>query len=66
MEPVVGVIRTMIERHLLPAEQPAKGIPWLIQREDLQKADVQNYAQHAHIGKPAPRVPDNQTLMPYL
>ncbi len=62
----VGVIRTMIEHGWLPAQQPAKGAPWMIQREDLQKTEVQNYAQQNHTGKPAPRVADNQTLMPYL
>ena len=62
----VAVIRTMIEHGLLPAKQPAKGTPWLIQREDLQKAEVQDYARNAHIGKSAPRVADNQTLIPCL
>jgi len=62
----VGVIRTMIEHGLLPAQQPAKGAPWMIQREDLQKPDVHNYVNHARTGKSVPRVADNQTLMPYL
>ena len=62
----VGVIRTMIAHGLLPAQQPAKGAPWMILREDLQRPDVQNYANHARTGKPAPRVANNQTLMPYL
>lgn len=62
----VGVVRTMITHGLLPARQPAKGTPWLIQREDLHENEVQNYATHAHIGKSAPRVADNQTVMPYL
>lgn len=62
----VGVIRTMIKHRLLPAQQPAKGTPWLIQREHLQKTEVQNYAHQAHTGKPVPRVADNQTVMTCL
>ena len=62
----VGVIRTMIKHHLLPAQQPAKGAPWLIQKEHLQKTEVQNYTHQAHTGKPTPRVAENQTLIPYL
>ena len=61
-----GVIRTMIEHGILPAQQPAKGTPWLIQREDLHKDDAQNYANQAHTGKSVPRVAANQTVMSYL
>jgi DNA invertase Pin-like site-specific DNA recombinase len=62
----VCVIRTLINHGLLPAHQAAKGVPWMIQRDDLRKADVQNYATQAHTGKTAPHRADNQTLMPYL
>lgn len=62
----VGVVRTMIESRLLPAQQPAKGTPWLIQRDDLRKTDVQNYANYARSGKSVPRVANNQIAMPYL
>jgi excisionase family DNA binding protein len=62
----VGVVRTMIEHRLLPAQQPAKGTPWLIQRDDLHKEEVRNYANHAHTGKAVPRGADSQTIMPYL
>ena len=60
------VIRTMIKRRLLPARQAAKGVPWMIEREDLQNADVLNYAKQAHMGKRAPRGPNTQTLIHYL
>jgi hypothetical protein len=62
----VAVIRTMIKWRILPARQVAKGAPWMIQREELQKDDVQKYARQARSGKPAPCGDNSQTLMPYI
>jgi excisionase family DNA binding protein len=62
----VGVVRTMITHGLLPAQQPAKGTPWLIQRDDLRKEEVRNYVINARTGKSVPREADNQTLMTCL
>jgi hypothetical protein len=49
----VGIIRTMVKHRLLAAQQPAKGAPWMIQRDDLYRAEVQHYMKAAHTGKPA-------------
>jgi DNA invertase Pin-like site-specific DNA recombinase len=59
----IGVIRTMVKHRLLAARQAAKGAPWMIQREDLQRAEVQRYAKAARTGKPAPCGDDNQTTI---
>jgi DNA invertase Pin-like site-specific DNA recombinase len=62
----VCVMRTLIKHGLVPAHQAAKGVPWMIQRDDLRKSEVQNYAIQARSGKTAPHRADHQTLMPYL
>jgi DNA invertase Pin-like site-specific DNA recombinase len=62
----VGVIQTMVKHRLLAAHQAAPGAPWMIRREDLHGAEVQQYAKTARAGKPAPHRDDNQTLMPNL
>jgi hypothetical protein len=36
------------------ARQIAKGVPWMIQPEDLRRSQIQNYAREARAGKPAP------------
>ena len=56
----VGVIRTMVKHRLLAARQRAKGAPWMIQRDDLYRAEVQHYTKAAHTGKPAPRREDTK------
>jgi hypothetical protein len=61
-----GVIRTMVKYRILEARQVAKGAPWIIQRADLERAEVRDYAKEARSGKHAPRQEDSQTLMPYL
>lgn len=61
-----GVIRTMIKHGILAARQIAKNAPWMIQREELIRFEVQNCAKAARAGKAAPRGDNNQTLMPYL
>jgi hypothetical protein len=66
LEVEVDVIRTMIKYRLSAARQIVKHAPWMIQREDLQRSEVQSYAKAARAGKPAPRGDNKQTLMPYL
>jgi DNA invertase Pin-like site-specific DNA recombinase len=62
----VAVVRTMIRHRLLPARQVEKDTPWMIKHEDLLRTDVQNYAQQARAGKPAPREDNDQTVISYL
>jgi recombinase-like zinc beta ribbon protein len=59
----VGVIRTMVKHRLLAASQHAKGAPWMIQRDDLNRAEVQHYTKAAHTGKPALRREDNHIIL---
>jgi hypothetical protein len=56
----------MVKYRFLGARQVAKGAPWIIQRADLERAEVRDYAKEARSGKHAPRREDSQTLMPYL
>jgi hypothetical protein len=51
----VSVIRTMIKHRILAARQIAKGAPWMIQREDLRRSELQNYVRGARAGKVVPR-----------
>jgi hypothetical protein len=53
------VIRTMIRNRLLPAEQIAKGAPWMIRGTDLELPAVRSYAKQAQTGRSAPC--DNRT-----
>jgi hypothetical protein len=62
----VGVIRTMVKHRLLAAHQAAPGAPWMIRREALHRAEVQQYAKAARTGKPVPHRDDHQTLIPNL
>jgi DNA invertase Pin-like site-specific DNA recombinase len=62
----VGVIRTMIKHQIIVAHQIAKGAPWIIQREQLQRGEAQRYAKAARTGKPAPRGHHDQPKLPSL
>jgi excisionase family DNA binding protein len=62
----MGVIRTMVKRGFLPARQTTKGAPWIIQRQDLQRSEVLEYAKAARAGKAAPCADSRQTQMPHL
>lgn len=65
LEVSMCVIRTMIKRDLLPARQPTKGAPWMIERKDLNLSCVKAYAKSAHTGKPAPCEDNNQIVISY-
>jgi hypothetical protein len=58
----ISVIHTMIRHDILPARPIAKGAPWMIRGEDLQRVEVKNYIKQAHTGKPAPRGDNTQIL----
>lgn len=62
----VAVVRTMVNHKLLPAHQVTKGVPWMIQREDLSLPSVVSYSKSARAGRTAPREESGQTLIPYL
>jgi excisionase family DNA binding protein len=60
----VAVVRTMVERGQLPARQIAKGIPWMIERENLSLPSVVNYARDARSRRSLPREDGQQFLIP--
>jgi hypothetical protein len=61
-----GVVRKLMERRVLPAKQVVRGAPWVINRTDLQLAEVQSYVAAVHRGQHAPRHDADQTLMPLI
>lgn len=62
----VGVLRTMVKHGKLPARQLTKGVPWMIQREDLKNPTVSSYAKGARSRREIPRENDQQILMPCI
>lgn len=58
----MGAVRTMIRKRIVPARQAAKGAPWMIECEDLNKPAVQGYAKQARAGKAAPCEDGTPTL----
>jgi DNA invertase Pin-like site-specific DNA recombinase len=46
----VAVIRSAIRHQILPARQIAKGVPWMIQIENLHRPEVQSYIKQARAG----------------
>jgi excisionase family DNA binding protein len=62
----VAVVRTMVKHGKLPARQIAKGVPWMIQREDLNRPAVSSYAKSARSRHDSPREDDQQILMPCI
>jgi excisionase family DNA binding protein len=59
----VAVVRTMVEHGKLPARQIAKGVPWMIEREDLQRPVVLSYTKSAKARRQAPREDQQQMLI---
>ena len=62
----IAVVRTMVEHGTLPARQIAKGIPWMIAREDLKKPAVLNYAKDPRKQRKHPCEDGQQILIPYI
>jgi hypothetical protein len=62
----VAVVRTMVTHGKLPARQIAKGVPWMIQREDLNRPAVRSYAKTARSRRGSPREDDQQIQMPCI
>lgn len=59
----VAVVRTMVKRGELPARQIAKGVPWMIQREDLSRPNVLSYAKQPRGRRESPREDERQVVM---
>ena len=62
----VAVVRTMVKHGKLPAGQMAKGVPWMIQREDLSRPAVLSYAKDARSRRGSPREDNQQIQMPCI
>ncbi len=62
----VAVVRTMVKHGKLPARQIAKGVPWMIKREDLNSPTVSNYAKYSRSRPESLRENDQQILMPCI
>ena len=62
----ISVVRTMVRNGKLPARQVAKGIPWMIERPELQRPEVQNRARDARAGRKTPHENTQQIVMPCL
>lgn len=59
----VAVVRTMIKQGKLCARQIASGLPWMIERSELERPEVKNRAHQAKLGLKSPREDKRQTLM---
>ena len=60
----VAVVKTMVEHGKLPARQIAKGVPWMIEREDLKRSAVLSYTNSSKMRRQAPREDGQQMLIP--
>jgi hypothetical protein len=58
-----GVVRKLLETDVLPAKQIVADAPWMIQRADLQRPEVQRYVGEVHRGRPGPRREAGQTYL---
>lgn len=56
------VVRSLITRRLLPAQQVIATAPWVIQGADLKAAGVQQYVARVHDGRRGPRTADAAQL----
>lgn len=62
----VAIVRTMVNHGKLPARQIAKGVPWMIEREDLKRPAVVSYARAARCHRQAPLEDDRQITIPCI
>lgn len=62
----VAVVRTMVKHGKLPARQIAFGLPWMIERGDLQRPEVTTRVQDAKLGRRSPREDTRQITMQCL
>jgi DNA invertase Pin-like site-specific DNA recombinase len=59
----VAVVRTMVGHGKLPARQIAKGVPWMIEREDLRRTAVLSCTNTTRMRGQAPREDGQQMLI---
>jgi DNA invertase Pin-like site-specific DNA recombinase len=59
-------VRGLIKRQILPARQVVRHAPWVIKREDLERAEVQACLRHGSVGKKLPRHEPSQSIMPFV
>jgi hypothetical protein len=50
----IGTVRLMVTNKILPAKQFAKHTPWMIEKENLEKHEVQRYVKQTRSGRSAP------------
>jgi excisionase family DNA binding protein len=60
----VAVVRTMVKHGKLPARQIAKGVPWMIEPADLNRACILSYAKDARSRREPPHDQNQQILIP--
>lgn len=59
-------VRKLIGGNLLPAKQVVRGAPWMIERSDTQRPQVQEYVAVVRAGKRPPCCGAGQTVLPLL
>jgi hypothetical protein len=59
----VAVVRTMVKQGKLCARQIAAGLPWMIERSELERPEVKSRAHQAKLGLRSPREDKDQTVM---
>jgi DNA invertase Pin-like site-specific DNA recombinase len=62
----MAVVRTMVKHGKLPARQIAKGVPWMIEREDLKRPAVLSYTTNTWTRRETPCEDDRQIVMPCI
>jgi excisionase family DNA binding protein len=62
----ISVVRTLVKHGKLPARQVTKGVPWMIERKDLERPAVLSYAKDIKKLRKVPCEDEQQILMPCL
>ena len=59
----VAVVRTMVKQGKLSARQIAGGLPWMIDRSELERPEVKSRVNQVKLGLRSPREDKQQTVM---
>jgi DNA invertase Pin-like site-specific DNA recombinase len=62
----VAVLRTLVKQGKLCARQIASGLPWMIERSQLERAEVKNRVHQVKFGRRGPLEDKDQTVMPCI
>ena len=62
----VAVLRTLAQQDKLRARQIASGLPWMIERSELERPEVKNRVNQVKLGLRGPLEDKNQTVMPCI